>query len=261
MAEWQKIAGKVKSVNRANTGFTLEEDPERWLNYSKQGDAGKIPHDAARGDTVEVWINETGWIQKLSIVSKANPAPQGSGSGSGSSSGGGGSDWRARPAEESLSIGRQSALRSAVEFCGYLPQIEPSEEAIRERAKLVIIAATEFAKFVNEPIVRKMITGSPSGAPGSQTTTGPSSNGQASSSAPEQAPALPGGSSTVFCSQDGKPIGHAPWSGGEIWPPDKMVETSKAEFGEPLCQKHYLERRKAKAAEAAKEAGIQAGTG
>ncbi len=263
MAEYRTLKGKVKSVNRQNSGFTLVEDPDTWLNYSKQGDAASVKRDAKRGDTVEVRVNETGWIQSLTIVESAAP-PANNGQGGGSNSGGG-DTWRSRDPKESLHIGRQVALKSAVELMGFMQTIEPTTEALNARLDLIELAATRFAKFVNLPY-SQAVAGAPGGPAAAQQPQTPSGSSQSSGTGSASSQAQ-GDNVTqiVYCQRDGKPIKGVRFQDNTTWTAEELVNAGRELCGEALCSQHFFaerddpEKKAARAAAVASAHGVQQG--
>jgi hypothetical protein len=265
VAEYRTLKGKVKSVNKQNSGFTLEDDPQTWLNYSKQGDGAKVARDAQRGDVVEVSVNDNNWVQSLKIVDSAGRQ---SSNGSGARPGGVPGTWSPAPRDprDSLHIGRQSALKAAVEFCGFMPAIEPTLDAARERAEIVIAVATEFSKFVNVPLayvvdeqgnVRAPGTAAAAPAP-QQSTSAPqavSAAAQSGNGASGQAPSNV--SHITYCQRDGQPIKGVRFRDDTTWTAEMLVQAGKDLCGEALCSRHFFEERDDPAKiEARKQAAI-----
>ena len=280
MADWITLTDTVKAVNQKNSGFTLNENPQTWLNYSQHKPIADKPN---RGDRVEVVVNENNWIQSVKIIARGAPqagqsgpngrAPAGTErpAAGGSVAGAGSAEGYRRPIEESLSIGRSASIKAAVEFAGYMPTIDPTIEAATERAKLIVEVAKVFAQFVNEPVVRAQ--NARSGRPAGGATTGsgaPTPSGSSASNgtaqAPPSEPAAPSepiAPGTVFCARDGKPIETGiSFAGGQEWDRAKMIDYTRETYGEPLCANHFqaeLRKQNETAGQAAQAAGVSKG--
>jgi hypothetical protein len=261
MADYRTIKGTVKSVNKANSGFTLVEEPDVWLNYSKQGDAAKVKRDAQRGDVVEVRVNDSNWIQSLTIEQAAPRQQASSGSSGAAAAPGAGSGWQSRDPNESKHIGRQVALKSAVELMGYLPTIEPTIEALDARIDLLLRAADRFSVFVNAPLDAALAARTAGQQPQTAQTSSQSAGAGSASSMAQRDNVT----SIVYCQRDGKPVKGVRFQDGTTWTADELVSQGKALCGETLCSTHYFEERdnpekqKARAAAVAAAHGVTQG--
>lgn len=109
----ERIQGTVESRNER--GLKLTGD-ETWRNFSRYGVAASGPVDV--GHTVAVGLDGRGFIRELTVLNDAptpeTPAPVRGGSGD------------ALPSKD-VQIIRESALKSAVEFCVSRPERKSSD--------------------------------------------------------------------------------------------------------------------------------------